>query len=655
MSLTTAWCSGNSQKVSASSELSADEATMAAQAEETIAWEQLQVRGRDLLDKRQHAHSELPQLLKRNGGSSPSALPRKALPIPGPSGLIGRCCARGGGSLGVEDLDLVEKGTVPEGGPASGEEVVNFLSCMAPSCNRMMGGCRGSSTAACTSVGSSPPNKSVLPLQAAVAEACSGAVSSSPNRTGGALATATESAQTELHHGYNWGQIRPLLMTFLLVATVVTASFVHGNNPGQPSWESALRYGSIPIVAAIIGYGTNVAALKMMFFPIEFMGCFPNLKIGCGLDLPLCGWQGVIPMKAVEMATLSVDLMTQKLIKVEEIFGRLDPNRVAEEVSDLLPSVVSGVINDAGRKHCPVLWEHLPARIRRQHEEQVAKDAKHMMACFMKDLQKNISEVFDLKACVVDVLVRDRSILNDTFLLCGKEEFEFIKVSGFYLGFIFGLLQMVVWMFLKLWFILPLCGVIVGWATNVVALKVIFWPIEPRRLPCGLPPFQGLFLQRQKEVSALYARQCAERILSAEVLINSLVAGPKAEEMYRLVDKHVAACMEDQAVYWKPLFLLSIGSETWVDFRQGMCEEFRKKLPTLLAKIQGYMQEAMQLEGTLRSRLEQLPATEFERLLHAVFEQDEFKLILVGAILGFLVGFLQAMIQTPDQLGIGGI
>jgi len=63
----------------------------------------------------------------------------------------------------------------------------------------------------------------------------------------------------------------------------------------------------------------------------------------------------------------------------------------------------------------------------------------------------------------------------------------------------------------------------------------------------------------------------------------------------------------------------------------------------------------MQLEGTLRSRLEQLPATEFERLLHAVFEQDEFKLILVGAILGFLVGFLQAMIQTPDQLGIGGI
>jgi len=636
---------------------------MAAAAEESIAWEQLQVRGRDLLDERQHAHGELPQLLKRNGGSSLGALPRRQLTTPMSNGLLGRCCARGTGTLGIEDLDLVEKGIATEGGPASGEEVVNslLLSCTAPSCYRVMGGSRGSSTVACTSVGSSAPNSNctstvangVSPLQAAVAEACSGAVPTPPCKTGRQPATATESVQAETHHNFNWGRLRPVLMSFLMVSTVLSASFVHSSNPGLPCWESALRYGSIPIVAAIIGYGTNVVALKMMFFPIEFMGCFPNLKIGCGLDLPLCGWQGVIPMKAVEMATLSVELMTQKLIKVEEIFSRLDPNKVAEEVSEVLPSIVSGVINDAGRKHCPVLWEHLPARIRRQLEEQVAKEAKPMMASFIDDLQKNISEVFDLKACVVDVLVRDRSILNETFLLCGKEEFEFIKVSGFYLGFLFGLLQMGVWMFVEMWFILPLCGVVVGWATNVVALKVIFWPIEPHRLPCGLPAFQGLFLQRQKEVSALYARQCAERILSADVLMNSLVTGPKAEEMYQLVDKHVAACMEDQAAYWKPFFLMSIGSETWVDFRQGMCEEFRKRLPTLLAKIQGYAQEAMQLEGTLRSRLEQLPAAQFERLLHAVFEQDEIKLILVGAILGFLVGFVQAMVQTPDQLGLG--
>lgn len=448
-------------------------------------------------------------------------------------------------------------------------------------------------------------------------------------------------------------------MGIVMIVTVIFSSCAEAwlpstsddQRPQGPSLESMLRYGSIPVVAAIIGYGTNVVALQMMFYPLEFIGCFPELKIGCGLDLPLCGWQGVIPMKAVEMATISVDLMTQKLIRVEEIFSRLDPDRVSEEVAEMLPEIVSAVINDAGRRHCPKLWEHLPLRVRKQLEDSVTAASRPMMSSFIEDLQRNIATVFDLKACVVDVMVSDRRILNDTFLLCGAEEFEFIRVSGFYLGFFFGFFQMIVWMFVKHWCILPVCGVFVGYLTNVVALKVIFLPVEPRKF-CKFK-VQGLFLQRQKEVAALYAKQCADRILAAEVLMHALVNGPSSDKMFELVDKHVAACMEDQAGYYKPMFLLSIGSETWADFRGGVCSEFRKRLPALLTKIQSYTQETLQLEDTLRTRLQHLPPKEFERLLHAVFEQDEIKLILVGAVLGAIVGFLQALVQTPEQLGLG--
>jgi len=134
--------------------------------------------------------------------------------------------------------------------------------------------------------------------------------------------------------------------------------------------------------------------------------------------------------------------------------------------------------------------------------------------------------------------------------------------------------------------------------------------------------------------------------------MHAMVTGPKADNMFALVDRHVAANMEDQAASYKPWFLVSIGAETWVDFRGGVQAEFRKKLPALLDRITPYAQETMKLEETLRTRLERLPPAEFERLLHAVFEQDEIKLILVGAILGAIVGFLQAVVQTPEQLGM---
>lgn len=449
--------------------------------------------------------------------------------------------------------------------------------------------------------------------------------------------------------GVRWDVLRPVIMC-ILVAVVSIASLFFEN--GDPHVESFLRYGTIPIIAAIIGYGTNVVALQMMFYPLQFIGCFPQLKIGLGLDLFLCGWQGVIPMKAREMATTSVDLMTQKLIQVDEIFNRLDPDRVARLMGEIMPQVVSDVLTEAGRKHCPKLWEHLPPRAKRQLEQQVMAESGPMMANFMKDLQRDITDDFDLKACVVERLVEQPQIMNELFLLCGAEEFEFIKNSGFYLGFLFGLVQMMVWRFVKNWWILPLCGVFVGWATNVVALKVIFYPVDPRPVLGGLITVQGLFLKRQGPVSALYGKATAEKILSADVLMQSLVTGPKANNMFALVDKHVAANMEDQAAKYKPFFLMSLGAETWVDFRGGVQAEFRKRLPALLDKIVPYAQETMELEETLRTRLERLNPAEFERLLHAVFEQDEIKLILVGAILGAIVGFLQAVVQTPEQLGL---
>eukprot|EP00928_Gymnodinium_smaydae_P007686 TRINITY_DN12750_c0_g1_i1.p1 TRINITY_DN12750_c0_g1~~TRINITY_DN12750_c0_g1_i1.p1 ORF type:complete len:339 (-),score=60.91 TRINITY_DN12750_c0_g1_i1:88-1104(-) len=156
----------------------------------------------------------------------------------------------------------------------------------------------------------------------------------------------------------------PFIMIVLTAGTLAVSAYME--DWATPQLNGVLKYGTIPIIAGVIGYVTNVLALEMMFLPIEFVGCFPHLKIGCGLDLPLCGWQGVIPMKAKDMAEISVSMMTKKLIRVDEVFERLDPARVASEVGPLLPDAVAGVIERAGKRHFPKLWEFLPTNVRTQ-------------------------------------------------------------------------------------------------------------------------------------------------------------------------------------------------------------------------------------------------------------------------------------------------
>jgi hypothetical protein len=53
----------------------------------------------------------------------------------------------------------------------------------------------------------------------------------------------------------------------------------------------------------------------------------------------------------------------------------------------------------------------------------------------------------------------------------------------------------------------------------------------------------------------------------------------------------------------------------------------------------------MDIRNTLVSKMQQLTNDEFEGILRPAFRQDEWKLITVGAALGFLVGELQVHIM----------
>ena len=62
----------------------------------------------------------------------------------------------------------------------------------------------------------------------------------------------------------------------------------------------------IPVVSALVGWITNVVAVKMMFSPIEFVGLPPYL-----------GWQGIVPANAKDFAGKAAQLITGKLVNLQ--------------------------------------------------------------------------------------------------------------------------------------------------------------------------------------------------------------------------------------------------------------------------------------------------------------------------------------------------
>ena len=65
-----------------------------------------------------------------------------------------------------------------------------------------------------------------------------------------------------------------------------------------------------------------------------------------------------------------------------------------------------------------------------------------------------------------------------------------------------------------------------------------------------------------------------------------------------------------------------------------------------LTDLHGYVDEALEIEPTLRARMMSMSSARFERVLHPIFEEDELTLILSGGGLGFLAGMVQQLVST---------
>lgn len=386
-------------------------------------------------------------------------------------------------------------------------------------------------------------------------------------------------------------------------------------------------YLSIPFISAFVGWSTNWLAIKMTFYPLIYKG------------FPPFGWQGIIPSKAKKMAETAVELWTSKLINIKEEFSKIEPKVMAETMEPNIQRLSKEIIDEVMSAQLPLLWKNATYSIKESLYEDVAEQLPDIVAEMMQEIQDDFGELLDLKELAVTTLTQNRDLLNQVFLKCGHEEFKFIVKSGFYFGFIFGLVQMLVWYFFPFWWILPLAGTMVGYLTNYLALELIFRPIDPIKI--GKLTVQGLFIKRQKEVSEEYSKIVASKIITTENIFEFIVRGPGKDRMYRIVQRSIENIINKTVGNVRGLVKFIKGDDTFIYIRNIASFRFMQEMPMNIRSVFGYTQDTLDLKNVLKLKMQNLSPIEFEAFLRPVFKEDELTLILVGAFLGGIAGTLQ--------------
>ncbi|MGA4791350.1 DUF445 domain-containing protein [Nocardia sp. AB354] len=388
-------------------------------------------------------------------------------------------------------------------------------------------------------------------------------------------------------------------------------------------------YAVMPLFAAVIGWFTKLAAVEMLFRPLEFKGLPPYL-----------GWQGIIPRYSARMATVAVDLMMSRLLDPQEIIDRIDPAELAKHVQEPMLDTVEGIVHELMMRHQPGLWELLPEPVRRMIVRRIHNDAPELIGRMMDDLKNNVDVVFDMRTMCVDALLRDKALTVRLIRDIATPELRFIVRSGLIFGFILGIVQAAVWALTHSTVVMPLFGAFVGYSTDWLALQMIFRPIDEKRY-FGVFRWHGLFHKRRNDVAVDYGTLMATEILTPANIIHAMLTGAQSDRLFSLIEYDIQRVMDQRMGFAKPVVELALGRGTLAAMKHDIVATVREQLPRSTAEIEQYTMRALDVPGLIIEKMGMLTNEEYENLLRPAFKQDEWKIVTVGAVLGFLVGELQ--------------
>jgi len=411
---------------------------------------------------------------------------------------------------------------------------------------------------------------------------------------------------------------------------------------------------TIPIFSGAIGYLTNWSGVIMLFQPVRFRGIrVPGLAALASL-LPRkiqqipgvahggIGWQGIIPSRAAKMGSIAVDKGIAKLGSPSEFYNQLKPEKIAEHILATARRDIRELVERILAREHPQLWRDLPPRLRERVHQRVQEQLPEIVREMTDDIGANIEHLMDVKLMVIRRIEERPELANRIFLDVGRKELRFIINFGFFFGFLLGIPTIFITEAFPVWWVLPICGVVVGYVTNWVALWMIFEPVEARKV--GPFTLQGLFLRRQPEVADVYAGIIADDIVTLRNMGDELLRGPQADRTRRMIETRLRPAVDRSLGRVRPAVRVAVGTREYDAIRESLATEAVEYTMTPLTDPDFNARQSTSVRRLIADRMRALPSPDFAEMLRSAMREDEWLLLLHGAVLGFGAGLLHLAI-----------
>ena len=191
-------------------------------------------------------------------------------------------------------------------------------------------------------------------------------------------------------------------------------------------------------------------------------------------------------------------------------------------------------------------------------------------------------------------------------------------------------------------FFIPITTAIAGWLTIVVTAKLLFHPLQPKKI-LGFT-LQGAFPKRQQQLAARLGKVVSEQFFSMDAVTEKISAPEKLEKIIPVIEKHIDDFLRNRLGKEMPMIGMFIGDKTIAKLKEAFMKEIQLLFPTIMQQYTQQLKEEFDVRRLVTEKVASLSPDMIENQLFQGMKREMKLARLTGAMVGFLIGLLQVLI-----------
>src|SRR3712207_3716004 len=188
--------------------------------------------------------------------------------------------------------------------------------------------------------------------------------------------------------------------------------------------------------------------------------------------------------------------------------------------------------------------------------------------------------------------------------------------------------------------LLALVGAIIGYSTNVIAVKMLFKPLKPIRIPVIGYELWGLIPKRKDDIAKNIGKAVGEELVDYDKLADDMIKPEDKEEIKVYINSRVEVIINEKISFipsmFRPMVMAGVG--------EILNEEIDKGMDDIIDKVKTKVKDRMDIGQMIEEKICDLDLVELENLILGLSKKELKHIENLGLILGFLIGIVQGII-----------